>query len=74
MIWFHDPADVFPGEFYCYALMSKDNNGVVTVHDIVQSKEPVSDEYLQQRKQQLDTSPQSPYNKLILKGENHEQN
>ena len=51
--WFHDPSDIFPGDFYCYMLLSIDGNSVITLHDFVQSKEPVSEEYLQQRKEKV---------------------
>jgi len=51
MKWFSNESDHFPGEYYCYTLVSKDENSVVTVHDSIQSHKILSESYLSNREQ-----------------------
>lgn len=45
MIWVNNENDCFPGEYFCYILVSHEN-GVTMIHDVQRSRKPLSKEAL----------------------------
>lgn len=45
MIWVNNENDCFPGEYFCYILVSFEG-GITTIHNVQRSRKPLSKEAL----------------------------